>query len=691
MEISLHPYNEKDLSISESFAEFTQKTANKKSSSILNNYKLFENSFLESEKHTSVTEKKTNNNFTHLIINDVKSDNCDLEESPEEKKARRQLNRRSLTAPTKKNDPYQDTDLKKKTKVKKLDLGEGFARSNEISIFSERNFLQRESFLSARDSLNSFKSVKKLKNLDEFKFVEENKEISINDKFRKKLKKHLESHESDAFSISSATVLDEMAKSFFDDEILKEIKTNFNLKRTSSIELVKSELPRAQSALIKLQKSMILVKAVVSRIEFLQDSIIQILSQKNKERKIANKTRWINDFFNGLDQIISSYKFSHEEINPLKTFIYLLEDKTKDAKIMDLLLLALKLKKKDFENLLNCCNNWADLKMLYLLASRVGELDHQNIKKCLSFSTDHIVRQEHEWYESIFSKNSHFQIPITEIVNEFSPEYLENYKEMTVNEESIRLVGFKGTRKESQFEFLTELLDAIYSAGFDRKFKREECQNQANVLVNIELITKSIQNDLLQEEISWATIEKKLECYPAIPFLKFKTTFNLNLHQACLDQLLVELSVPCISVLKLNTNSCWLKADLCIRHLFGGIFPVSAEIQTEPKLESITHLQIKNNDQFSATHFKQYEIYSMANKAIDYANITFKWNVALHYEESNQAICLKGVLTVQNVKIYDAATEEIKLIILKTLNNPNIFDSVIDPFDGNPTIFTTFK
>ena len=689
MEISLHPYNEKDLSISESFAEFTHETAYKKSSSVLNNYKLFENAFLESEK--MVTDKKTNNNFKHLIISDIKNEELDLEESPEEKKTRRQLNRRSLTAPTKKNDAFHDLDLKKKTKVKKLDFGEGFARSNEISIFSERNFLQRESFLSSRDPLNTFKAIKKLKSLDEFKFVEESKEISVNDKFRKKLKKHLELHDSDSFYTCSATALDEMAKSFFEDEILKEIKTNFNLKRTSSIDLVKSELPRAQSALVKLQKSMILVKGLISHIEFLQDSIIQVLSQKNKERKIANKTRWINDFFNGLDQMISSYKFSHEEINPLKTFTYLLEDKTKDAKSMDLLLVALKLKKKDFENLLICCNNWADLKMLYFLASRVGELDHQNIKKCLNFSADHIVLQEHEWYESIFSKNSHFQIPIAEIVNEFSPEYLANYKEMTVNEEPIRLVGFKGTRRTSQCEFLTELLDAIYSSGFNRKMKKEECQNQANVLVNIELITKSIQNDLLQEEISWATIEKKLNAYPAIPFLKFKTSYSLNLHKACLDQFLVELSVPCISVLKLNTNSCWLKADLCIRHLFGGIFTVSTEIQTEPKLGSITHLQIKDNEQFSAVHFKHYEIYSTANKAIDYANITFKWNVALHYDESNQAICLKGILTVQNVKIYDAANEEIKINILKTLNNPNIVDYVTDSLCGSPTIFTTFK
>lgn len=689
MEISLHPYNEKDLSISESFAEFTHKTASKKSTSSCD-YKLFENTLIESKKNTATSDKTSKNNFKHLVISDVNNEELDLEESPEEKKARRHLYRRSLTAPTKYSTDFKDSDSKKKMKMKKLTLVEGSAHSNGTSLFSARSILN-ESFLSSRESLNNFKSVKKLKSLDEFKLVEENKEISVNDKFRKKLKKHLESHESDVFVIHSATTLDEMAQSFFDDEILKEIKTNLNLKRTSSIDLVKSELPRAQSALVKLQKSMILVKEIIARIEFLQDSIVHILSKKNKERKIANKTRWINDFFCGLDQLISSYKFSYEEQNPLKVFAYLLDDKTKDPKIMDLLLTALKLKKKDFDNILMSFNKWAELKMLYLLASRVGELDHQNIKKCLNFSTDHIVRQEHEWYESIFARNSHFQSPIEEIVKEFSPEYLEEYREMTINEEPIRLNGFKETRKTSQFQFLTELLYAIYSAGFDRKMKKEDCQNQAAVLVNIELITKSIQNDLLQEEISWVTVEKKINDYPAIPFSKFKAAYTPSIHKTCLDQFLTELSVPCISVLKLNTHSCWLKADLCIHHLFGGIFNVSPETQTEPKLGNISHLQIKNNEHFSAVHFKQYEIYSMANKDVDYATITFKWNVALHYDESNQATCLKGILTVQNVKIYDETTEEMKLQILKTLNNPNIVDYVSNPLDGTPTIFTTFK
>lgn len=684
MEINNYAYYDKNLSISESFNE--SKLGYVKKASNLCERRFFESTSMESEKSYE-PKKSSKNNFKHLVVKDSNS-NSEYSETPEEKNVRRHLHGRSPTNTIKVSPSLQEIDGKKKPKLKKLALStEGFRLNGNRLFFSEQEL---NNPTSARDFSNGFKSIKIIKSLDQLKPIDESKELGFNEKFRKKLKKYLDGHEPESTILHSVTELDKMAQDFFDKEILKDSKSNLNLKQTSSIDLVRSELPRAQSAIIKLQKSMILVEELIPRIEHLQDSIFKVLT-KNKNKTSHSKTQWINDFFAGLDQMISSYKHAQDEVNPLKIFTCVVTEKVKDQKIMDFLMMVLTMKKAEFENLMSCLNKWSDFRMIYSLTPRVHEIDHLNIRKCLDCSPDHIVDQEHTWSESMNAKNSLFKMPIEEIVNAFSPEFLAFYKEIAINEEPIRLNGLTGTRKESQFQFLTNFLEAIYRAGFDPQIKRKECQNQATVLVNIGNICKNIESNLFEEEIPWNVVQKKLKDYPAIPFSKLKSSFILSKHMMDLDQFLIELAVPCSNVLRLTVNSCWQKADTCIHHLFTDLFECTTDIQTEAKPELICRLQIKNKELFSSVHIKQYETYSMANKSVDLANLTFKWNVNLQLDEINDNKYLKGLLTVQNVKIYDETSKEIKAKILKILNNPNIVDYVPNSLDGSPAIQTTFK
>lgn len=704
METRLNPSdfsNLHDFTISESIDDFSREGCSKRTSFVFDR-RYFEQLLPESE--LSCVIPKESEKFKHLEIKEIKQETT-LEK--EERKAKRKQYRRSVSQSSAETQQLSMIHLNKMDKTSKgtspLKIS-NFTRSCG-SHFTERELIQP---ITAREQpgLNSYKRPS-LKNLDELSLIEESREARFNIKIQKKLVKYLKSHDSHLPRLPSADQLDEIAQNYFDENITNATKEKFQLKRTSSVDLVNAERPRAVTGLIQVQKSMTLVKAIIPRLQFLQTSLYKVILEYNNKKfsDVCYKSKWTNDFFCGLDKLICSFNFKEIEMNPLKTFTHIISDQIKDSKMHELIVISLQIDNKEFENIMNCLTSWADYKKVKELTLRVSVIDHRRIKEQLDFSTDYIKNQQHRWFESIETKSLISQITAQEIIRCFIPDDLVLYKQIKVNDKLIELKHFKGDSEACQTEFFTLLFHAIYKSGFDINYQKKDCEDQAKMLIHMEAICKMLKNDLAEDTIPWKVIQKKLINYPAIPFSKFKNTFNKASHAESLDRFLIELTIPCIDILKLCTNSCWLRGDDCIRHLFSKLFRPFGDkttlnaFSTSQEKGISCQIHIDSPEDYSVTQIKNYgtkphlnSSHSSSNDTIlNYTKTTFQWTVSPFKDKEKGISCWQGLLEIPHVEVMNETPIDIKRKILKILNNPDLVDYVANSLEGKPKIISDFK
>jgi hypothetical protein len=621
-------------------------------------------------------------------------------------KSKKKKLRRSISLPQESMENLSRITLHKKTRVKKLTSSEGMKYADFPKLpYSDRELIQP---ITAREnSTGSGYRKASIRHLDDLPFIDESKESQFNKKTRSKLRDFLEANKCSFPIVKTANELQELAQRFFDNEISSVTRSKFQLRRTPSCDLISSELSRAQSALREVQKSMVLLKNIIPRLQFLQNSIYKVLTRniEKKSSKTCYKSHWINNFFTGLDGLICSYSFRKQEMNPLKTFTHIYTDQLNDKKMKDLIFHTLKIEHEEFDKIMSCLNFWADSKKAIELTERVSQIDRKNIINDLDFSTDRIAKQRHEWFESLDSPISLSKNRLDEIVRCLIPTSSIIFKDIKVNDKSISLKGFSGNTEACQIELFTRLIHAIYSSGFDPIMKHTQCEDQARVLVNIHNICSILQKDLSAEFIPWEAIQKKLSTFPAIPFLKFKNRFNKNKHLDHLDQFLINLTIPCINILKLCTNDCWSWGHDCISCLFTDLFhpygDKSSQIifHTRPEKGIYCHINIKSQEDFSVTQIKRYGTYPRTNEItrptsslesnLEFAKTTFKWTLSPYKDDQTQIACWRGLLEIPHVEINEKTPLETKKKILKILNNPNIVDYVMNSLTGKPKIITT--
>jgi|GEM_PF-2281685 len=658
--------------------------------------RMFEN--INPESKNKLTAKESERNFKHLEFNELSEES---KYRPKIKKhTKNKSYRRSMSLPSG-SQIFSAENSTKDFNIKNLTSSD-ISKKNLGFPFSEREIIQP---ITSRDLVGDSRYKRApLKTLDELVSLEKTKVSQFNTKIRKKLKEYLETHDNNLLPIPLSTVLNQRAQDCFDMEVKKETKEKLQLKRTSSFNLVKSCRSRAQPALIHVQKSMILLDEIIPRLKFLQNSFFKILTLK-KEKKttsICYKTIWIDDFFKGLDNLISSYAYRKQEMNPLKSFTHIFAEQVNDPKMHELIFLGLKIGSKEFDNVMFCLNWWADSKNILELTERVSYIDHIKIREKLDLSIENIANQKHEWFESLNSNCPISQITNSEVIRCLIPDNVVLYDEITVNDKIIQLNNCNGTSETRQIKFFTILLHAIYSLGFDKNITEKESREQANVLVNLNKISKLIKEDLFKNTIPWQAIQKNLSDFPAIPFSALKNYFDPMIHEETLEELLIELAIPCVNVLKLCTNSCWLRGDECIRFLFTKIFKIYGD-DTHPQFFHTSqengiscHIHVKNRNHYFVTQTKCYGTHhfqdplSKSGKPLNFAKTIFQWTVSPYKDNDTGFSGWRGLLEIPHVDVDENTQMEIKREFLKTLNNPNIVDYVVNSMDGKPKIISNF-
>lgn len=546
-----------------------------------------------------------------------------------------------------------------------------------------------------------------LKNFDRFQLIDKNKKDEFNNSIYKQLIKHLKSEDYPLKAIPPVHELREQAKEQFDLK-LKEV----TLERFAAIEkvpcgeLFHSELIRAKSALVKLQKEARLIKEIATRLKFLQNALYKLIENQfeKKSKKNLFKSEWTEQFFIILNDLIESYTLRKREMNPLKTFTHRFEENLKDQKMKELITLCLKIEKKELDLTIELIKEWAHFEFASTLKKRVQELDREAIEKSLNLSTKNILNQKHEWYESLESKTKLSKNRVEEIIRCMIPEGEILYKEIKVNDRLIFSLKSEN-KEESQIEFFKELLQEIYnySSNFTSSTHLKKSENQAYLLVNIEKCVRMIEEDLKMHEIPWDSIQNKLSCFKALPFSKFKNEYDPNIHLN-ISHFLLEISIPCLEILLLCTHDCWLKADECIRMLFGSLFSKYGAQKGSSELHTILdkgiecHIQIQNKENFSVSQIKKYVTTKISHHSSNHlsssddkskiATTTFKWTVSPYFDEKKNLRTWKGILEILDIIIHDEMNEDLKEKTLKIFNNPEIIDYVSNEINGKPKIIS---
>jgi hypothetical protein len=639
---------------------------------------------------------------TKLGMNALSESSAD--EKIDELKNTKKTFRRSISLPHNGKEEITRASLSKKTKaVKKLTSSEGY-RSFNTQVYSDRELIQP---ISAR--VNSQKNGSSIRNLDDLTYIEKNKESNFDKKTRKLTRELLEKSKKELTNLPQVKLEKELrtiALRFFDNEINAVTRSRYELRRTTSHGLINTELPRAIEALTKLQKSMVLVKSLIPRLQFLQNSLYKILTrnaEKNPPKK-CYKSPWVTNFFEGLDWLNSAYSFRKKEMNPLKTFSVIYGQSLQNDKMNELIVLCLAIEQVEFDKIISCLNEWADSTNATKLRDRVGIIDRENIKKSLDLDLNRITKQRHVWIESLDCPISLSKNRVDEIVRCLIPEDSVLYKEITVNDKIIELKDFSGNKSACKKEFFKKLIYAICLGGFDLTVKEEMCENQAKVLVHIRELCSSIYENLVLDTIPWETVQKKMAEYPAIPFMRFKKRFAKDSLEN-LDQFIIDLTIPCINILRLCTNDCWSLADECIRCLYPKLFLPYGEnsrgfkFQTQAESGIYCHINIKNNKHFDVTQIKRYATYPSTSNSINSNGINtklkqarslFKWTLSPYEDHTSQITCWRGLLEIPDVEICSRTNPDNRAKILRILNNPVLVDYVMNSLNDKPKILTTY-
>lgn len=648
-----------------------------KTSSTVCNRRLFEDIGNLSDS-ADIKQRESSKNFKHLGLNYL--ENEPIKKTSSKSKHRPLRKSLTLSGPS-------ETKISNTTRFSETSNKLCFTQRELIQPISSRGPIGKDRYSPTQD-------------LKDFKIIDEKKEADFNKKIIKNIRKYIENNSQLFGEIPTSNQLETIAQKFFDQKINKKKKTTDQLKRANSVSLVKSELPRAAVALEKLQKSALLIEGMISNLKNLQTSILTLL----KRKKTLYKSKWIENFYEQLHYLVASYTEKGKEKNPLRTFTVILEEQIQDEKIKEIIALSFNLQQKELENLILHINKWAiNTEILPQLSERVAILDRKNIVDSINSSIKDIPSKKHEWFESLESKRLINHITTEEIIRCLIPDSLVLYKKITVNKKTIQLKINEKSNTEPQVRFFSQLLYEIYAAGFNVNMTQEMARAQAISLVAIPEISHSIKEYLIMEMIPWEQVQLMLSPYQAIPFFKFKANYDSTLHLHNLNEYLVELTVPCIDVLKLCANDCWLIAEECIRYLHPDLFvPYGQKMEAEsmttvPEKGVECHIHIQNDQDYSVAQIKKYGTYppdltvssgSSLNKKCNLAKMTFKWSVSPYIDPESNIKSWKGLLEIPNVIIDSKTPPDVEKKILKILNNPTIVDFVTNSLTGQPKIIS---
>ncbi|MEM1283682.1 MAG: hypothetical protein AAGG81_09040, partial [Chlamydiota bacterium] len=241
---------------------------------------------------------------------------------------------------------------------------------------------------------------------------------------------------------------------------------------------------------------------------------------------------------------------------------------------------------------------------------------------------DQIKREIHEWVEPNEKKHPISSIDIIQIVRCFIPSGEPIFKKVTVNDVVVKSDNLEGSEKGKKKQYLKRLLEAIYS-----HYKPE------------------VNEEMLEEQSSYMVD-----------------------YESSSDKELALEKVPCLDLLKLCANSCWMVADMLVRHLYDLH---NAPIRSNMLQGMDLHIQIDKKGDYSVEHRRSCGVYPRkvpddidSNLIVEdqlLGKISFLWKLAPFSDNGRSTV--RGTLQVDDVDLELDNPDEYNYIIIKALNN----------------------
>jgi hypothetical protein len=427
----------------------------------------------------------------------------------------------------------------------------------------------------------------------------------------------------------SAFTLEFLVKNHCRQELIQQLSPSATI---SSEEIYISELADIVWENLKVNGQVL--EPLLLRLSVFEEKLRRYLMIKTK------RTPWTDKLMAYLKELLLSTKYAEYGIpivKDLTTFLQIIEKDIKDPSIRQLLLNVM-------------CGRWENYNGTrdeYFQDQHIGEImgtlqcvrdSSKFLKPALKemleeqgrVSEHGILTKKHEWIEPSDKRSPISSIDVKQIVRCFMQYTQPIFNEVTINGVSVISDGLKGDVTQMQTEYFERLLKAIY-IQYDPSIEDSAIKEQATYMVNYE-----------KSDGETKALASKI--------------------------------IPCLEILRLCANSCWMIADIFIRNLYDINNP---PIKSNMLQGMSCCIEINSKTEFSVEHRRCYGIYPRETpdnissnrilKSECLAKIPFSWTLSPYMDDNRKTH--KGIFQVTNLIIRQGILPEYKAQILKSLHD----------------------
>lgn len=380
-----------------------------------------------------------------------------------------------------------------------------------------------------------------------------------------------------------------------------------------------------------------ILEPFISRLSVFEQLLCRYLMIKSR------RTEWTDQLIAYLKELLQSAKYTESgppDTNILARYLKILDEDIHDLRIQTLILKVMCGRWKNFEGQKDerfQKRNIADIMTILryvrdsskwlkpILREMIEEERYQISLAAISAKT-------YFWIEQESKQSSISTIDMNQIVRCFMHSTKPLFKEVIVNGFPVDGGDLVGDEKERKITYYKRLLTAIY------RFYAPEAS---------------------EESIAWqAETLVDYDSYDAETKARASAT------------------IPCLNLLKLCANSCWMVADIYIRNLFDINDP---PIKSNSIQGMSCTLLIDDENNYSVEHRRTYGIYPRENpddinssqicKNECLAEISFSWKLYPYSDEGRMTT--KGELKITDIAITPGILPEYERLLLRALENSN--------------------